>query len=58
AKWPAAGEILANMTLSVDDQQPMMGKVDVDGQSVDETVDAWMQANPDKWKPVVDAAIR
>ncbi|HEY9039357.1 MAG TPA: ABC transporter substrate-binding protein [Roseovarius sp.] len=55
-KWPAAGEILANMQLSVEDQQPMMGKVDVDGQSVEETVDAWMQANPDKWKPVVAAA--
>nr|WP_238987497.1 ABC transporter substrate-binding protein [Roseovarius dicentrarchi] len=55
-KWPAAGEILSNMQLSVEDQQPLMGQVDVDGQSVEETVDAWMQANPDKWQPVVDAA--
>ncbi len=55
-KWPAAGEILTNMQLSVEDQQPMMGQVDVDGQSVEETVDAWMQANPDKWQPVVAAA--
>ncbi len=55
-KWPAAGEILANMQLSVEDQQPMMGLVDVDGQSVEDTVGAWMQANPDKWQPVVTAA--
>ncbi len=55
-KWPAAGEILANMQLGVEDQQPMMGKIDVDGQSVEETVDTWMQANPEKWKPVVAAA--
>ncbi|WP_243405023.1 ABC transporter substrate-binding protein [Pelagivirga sediminicola] len=57
-KWPAAAEILANLQLSVEEQQPMMGAVDVDGKSVEETVDAWMQANPDKWKPVVDAAIQ
>ncbi|QIE44313.1 ABC transporter substrate-binding protein [Pseudohalocynthiibacter aestuariivivens] len=55
-KWPAAAEILANYTLNVADQQPLMGKIDVDGQSVEEAVAAWMGANEDKWKPVVDAA--
>lgn len=55
-KWPAAGEILANLQLSVEDQQPMMGLVDVDGQSVEETVATWMEANKDKWQPVVTAA--
>ncbi|UXX83770.1 ABC transporter substrate-binding protein [Roseovarius pelagicus] len=55
-KWPAAAEILANFTLNVADQQPLMGKIDVEGQSVEEAVAAWMGANEDKWKPVVDAA--
>nr|WP_309503412.1 ABC transporter substrate-binding protein [uncultured Roseovarius sp.] len=55
-KWPAAAEILANYTLDVADQQPLMGQIDVDGQSVEEAVAAWMDANEFKWKPVVDAA--
>ncbi|MCY4242405.1 MAG: ABC transporter substrate-binding protein [Rhodobacter sp.] len=56
-KWPAAFEILSNYTLSVEDQQPMMGAVDVDGGSVEEVVASWMAANGDKWRPVVDAAL-
>ncbi len=55
-KWPAAHEILSNYTLSVADQQPMMGAVDVDGRSVEEVVGEWMAANEATWKPVVDAA--
>ncbi len=57
-KWPAAAEILTNMELSVEDQQPMMGKIDVDGQSVEDTVATWMDANQDKWMPVVEAATK
>jgi glycine betaine/proline transport system substrate-binding protein len=57
-KWPAAFEILTNYTLSVADQQPMMGAVDVDGGSVEEVVANWMAGNEAKWKPVVDAATR
>ncbi len=55
-KWPAAFEILTNYQLSVADQQPMMGAVDVDGGSVEEVVAAWMDANKDTWMPVVEAA--
>ena len=55
-KWPAAHEILSNYQLSVDDQQPMMGAIDVDGRSVEEVVAEWMAANEATWKPVVDAA--
>ncbi len=55
-KWPAAHEILSNYQLSVADQQPMMGAIDVDGGSVEEVVAAWMAANEATWKPVVDAA--
>ncbi len=55
-KWPAAYEILVNYTLSVEDQQPMMGAVDVEGRPVEEVVSEWIGANEAKWKPVVDAA--
>lgn len=55
-KWPAAYEIIKNAKLSVEDQQPMMGAVDVDGKKVEAVVAEWMAANEGKWKPVVDAA--
>lgn len=55
--WPAAYEILSNYTLAVEDQQPMMGAVDVDGGKVEQVVADWMAANEAKWRPVVDAAI-
>lgn len=57
-KWPAAHEILVNYQLAVEDQQPMMGSVDVEGKSVEDVVAAWMGGNEDKWKSVVDAAIK
>ncbi|MFW8636251.1 ABC transporter substrate-binding protein [Cribrihabitans pelagius] len=55
-KWPAAYEILSSYTLAVEDQQPMMGAVDVDGNKVEDVVAGWMAANEDKWRPVVEAA--
>ena len=56
-KWPAAAEILAAYTMSTDVQQPLMGAVDVDGQSVEAVVADWMANNEAVWKPVVDAAV-
>ncbi|MEM0923807.1 MAG: ABC transporter substrate-binding protein [Pseudomonadota bacterium] len=56
-KWPAAYEIISNYQLSVADQQPLMGAVDVDGQKVEAAVASWMGANEATWKPVVDAAL-
>ncbi len=55
-KWPAAHEILSNYQLAVEDAQPMMGAIDVDGGSVEDVVAAWMSENEGKWKPVVEAA--
>ncbi len=55
-KWPAAYEIIDNYRLSTDLQEPLMGQVDVDGQSVEEVVGAFLDANEDYWKPIVDAA--
>ena len=57
-KWPAAYEILSNYQLSVADQQPMMGAIDVDGGSVEDVVAKWMADNEATWKPVVDAATK
>ncbi len=57
-KWPAAYEILVNYKLSVEDQQPMMGAIDVDGGKVEDVVAKWMAENETKWRPVVDAAIK
>ena len=57
-KWPAAYEILTNYQLAVEDQQPMMGAIDVDGGQVEEVVAAWMAENEGKWRPVVDAATK
>ncbi len=57
-KWPAAAEILSAYKLSVADQQPMMGAIDVDGGSLEKVVADWMAANPGKWKPVVEAATK
>ncbi|NRB19054.1 MAG: ABC transporter substrate-binding protein [Rhodobacteraceae bacterium] len=56
--WPAASEILSNYTLAVEDQQPMMGAVDVDGGKVEEVVATWMAENESKWRSVVDAATK
>ncbi|KRW97636.1 ABC transporter substrate-binding protein [Paracoccus sp. MKU1] len=56
-KWPAAHEILSNLTLSVEQQQPLMGAVDVDGRQTPEVVSEWLAANESAWRPVVQAAV-
>lgn len=57
-KWPAAHEILTNLSLTTEAQQPMMGAVDVDGKDVVAVTDDWMKANEATWRPIVDAAIK
>jgi len=54
--WPAAHEILTNYTLSTEVQQPLMGKIDVDGEKIEAVVATWIDENESVWKPVVDAA--
>lgn len=56
-KWPAAHEILSQLTLSVEQQQPLMGAIDVDGKPVDAVIGAWLAANEGSWRPIVDAAV-
>ena len=55
-KWPAAYNILKDYKLSVDQQQPLMGEVDVDGKKVEDVVANWIDANQSVWKPIVDNA--
>ena len=55
-KWPAAFEILFTYTLHIEDQQPMMGAVDVEGRPVEEVVKEWMSMNDFVWQPILDDA--
>ncbi len=55
--WPAAYEILEEFTLTTEQQQPLMGAVDVDGRSVEEVAAEWVAANEDSWRPIVDKAV-
>ena len=55
--WPAGYEIIANFTLTTEEQQPLMGAVDVEGEPVEEVAAAWLAENEDAWKPVLDAAL-
>ena len=57
-KWPAAYEILKNYRISTEQQQPLMGMVDVDGKKAEDVVAGWMAANEGVWKPIVDAATK
>jgi len=57
-KWPAAYQIMKNFQLSIDQQQNLMGKVDVDGRSAEEVTLEWFKANEATWKPIVEAAIQ
>ncbi len=55
--WPAAHQILTEYTLTTDQQQPLMGMVDVDGNPVEEVVAGWLSENESVWKPIVEAAV-
>lgn len=54
--WPAAYEIIKGLTLTVEQQQPMLGAVDVDGEKAEDVAHAWVAANEASWRPIVDAA--
>ncbi|MEZ5716397.1 MAG: ABC transporter substrate-binding protein [Paracoccaceae bacterium] len=49
-KWPGAYEIVQKYKLTNDEMSAMVGEVDLDGKSVEDVVDAWMDANEDRWK--------
>ncbi len=49
-KWPGAYEVIKNYKLNNAEMSAMVGDVDLDGKSVDDTVNAWMDANESRWK--------
>ena len=48
-KWPGAYQAVRNFTITNQKMGEMVGQVDLDGQSVDEVVAAWMEENRDRW---------
>jgi glycine betaine/proline transport system substrate-binding protein len=48
-KWPGAAKAITAFQLTNDDMGAMVGKVDVDGMSIDDVVDEWMTANEAVW---------
>ncbi|MFW8636252.1 ABC transporter substrate-binding protein [Cribrihabitans pelagius] len=55
-KFPAAHEILSSFTLSIWDQQPLLGMVDVKGETHAGAAAGWLAVNRAKWEPLVDRA--
>ncbi len=49
-KWPHAYDIVKAYTLNNAEMSAMVGEVDLDGKSVEEVVDEWMNANESRWK--------
>ncbi|MEZ5798988.1 MAG: ABC transporter substrate-binding protein [Paracoccaceae bacterium] len=48
-KWPGAAKAIRAFTLTNEDMGAMVGKVDVDGMSIEDVVDEWMDANEATW---------
>jgi len=49
-KWPGAYAAVQAYTLTNEEMSAMVGEVDLDGKSVEDVVDAWMDGNEDRWK--------
>jgi glycine betaine/proline transport system substrate-binding protein len=49
-KWPGAYSAVQAYTLTNEEMSAMVGDVDLDGKSVEDVVDAWMNGNEDRWK--------
>ena len=48
-KWPNAYQAVRNFRITNQEMGAMVGRVDLDGKSVDEVVAAWMEKNRDHW---------
>lgn len=55
-QWPAAYEIIENFQLTTEEQQPMMGAVDVDGGDVEEVAAAYVAEHSDAISAMIAAA--
>ena len=49
-KWPGAHKIVQAYTLTNEEMSAMVGEVDLDGKSVEDVVNAWMDANESRWQ--------
>jgi len=49
-KWPGAYATVQAYNLTNEEMSAMVGDADLDGKSIDDVVDAWMDANEDRWK--------
>jgi glycine betaine/proline transport system substrate-binding protein len=56
AKWPAAHELLKQLTVNAAEQQKMMLRVDKGGEDIKKVVKEWVDANEAVWGPWVKAA--
>ena len=56
AVWPAAYEILKNVKLTNDDQEPLVRSVDVDGLTVENVTQEWVKDHAQEMQSIVDAA--
>ena len=57
-KWPAAYEIMKSFTLSVDEQEPMIEAIDVEGKSLESVASNWIDKNSATWQALVDQATK
>lgn len=48
-KWPGAAQAITAFQMTNDEMGAMVGKVDVDGMSVEDVVDEWMTSNEAVW---------
>jgi len=56
-EWPVATRFIENFQIGNADQEMIMGQVDNDGRDLMEATREWIDSNPDKWQPFVDAAM-
>ena len=56
-KWPVGYKFLKNFQLDDEDQIPMMAAIDVNGEDLETVVNAWVDQNEAKWKPLVDQSM-
>jgi len=48
-KWPGAYDAIKAFNISSDEMNAMVGKVDLDGEKIEDVVAAWIDANEDRW---------
>ena len=48
-KWPGAYSAVQAYNLTNEEMSAMVAAVDLDGESIDDVVNAWMDANEDRW---------